>query len=70
MSGELTFPYGDVYPGMASETSNLAVPDSDKMDALNEDAEIAKTASTTESSTKNVMIALGVLALLVVFFGG
>ena len=71
MYGELTIPMGDIYPNAKTgETSNLAVPDSDKMEALNDDVETAKTASNTETSTKKIMMALGVLALLVIFFGG
>lgn len=60
----------DVYPNMGKvETSTNVTPDVSDQDALNEDVAIAENASVTESGSKKILIALGILVLVVVFLG-
>ena len=70
-NNELGFAFADLYPNYGGvDTSNLAVPETDDLDALNEDTKTAEEASQTEARSKNIFIALGVMVALVVFFGG
>lgn len=60
----------DLYPNFAgTDTSNNATPDVSDQDALNEEVATAEKASVTESSRRNVLLALGILVGLVVIFG-
>lgn len=71
MAGELAFSFKDLYPSWAGiETSNLATPEVDDQEALNESVEVAEESTTTEAKKKNILIALGVIVALVIFFGG
>ena len=68
---ELKFSMTDMYPNFSGvETSNLAVPEVDDQDALNEDTATAEEATVMEASKKSIFLAIAVLVLLVVFFGG
>ena len=68
---KLNFHFSDLYPGMSmKETSTEASPEMADQIVLNEDADIAEKSSLESASKKNVLLALGVLAALVVFFGG
>ena len=70
MSDGLGLYFKDLYPNFSGvDTSNLATPSTDDQDALGEDVEIAEKVTTTESSKKNILLALAVLVALVVFFG-
>ncbi len=70
-NNEMCFSMSDLYPNMGGvDTSTLATPEVDDLDALNEDVKIAEASTKTEASKKNIFIALGVLVALVVFFGG
>lgn len=69
--GELNFAYSDMYPAFSGvDTSNLATPDVDDQDALNEDVDVAEGSSSTEAPKKAIFLAILVLVLLVIFFGG
>lgn len=60
----------DLYPNFSGiETSDLATPQVNDQDALGEDVATAEKATLTESSKKNILLALAVLCGLVVFFG-
>lgn len=60
----------DLYPNYNGlETSNKVIPESNDQDAMGEDVEVAEKSSVTESSKKNILIALGLLIALIVFFG-
>ena len=60
----------DLYPNYAgTDTGVNANPDVDDQDALNENVSSAEKASVTESSKKNIFLALFVLVCLVVLFG-
>lgn len=68
---ELSFSYADMYPTFSGvETSALATPEVDDQDALNEDVKVAEGSSVTESPKKKIFLAILILALLIVFFGG
>lgn len=69
---ELMFAMADLYPNMGGlDTSTLAVPETDDLEALNNDTKASEEANVhTEARSKNIFIALGVLLALVVFFGG
>lgn len=70
-NNELGFAYSDLYPNWGGiDTSQLATPEVDDQDALNEDTNISEKASSTESSKRNIFLALAVLLGLVIFFGG
>lgn len=69
-NNELQFGFSDLYPNWGGiDTSQLAVPESDDLDALNEDVKTAEEASQNARS-KNIFVALGLMVALVVFFGG
>lgn len=69
---ELSFAMSDLYPNMGGlDTSTLAVPESDDLEALNNDTKASEEANVnTEARSKNIFLAMGVLLALVVFFGG
>lgn len=68
---ELSFAYSDMYPTFGGvDTSTLATPEVDDQEALNEDVEVAENSSATEAPKKSIFLALLVLVLLVIFFGG
>lgn len=68
---ELGFAMSDLYPNFGGyDTSTLATPEADDLDALNEDATVSEKAVTHEARKKNIFLALGVLLALVFFFGG
>ena len=69
MSDGLGLYLSDLYPNMTAGTSERSTPDVDDQDAMHEDTEIAENASSIESSSKNIFIALAVIALMVVFLG-
>lgn len=70
-NNELGFAMADLYPNFGGfDTSTLATPESDDLNALNEDTSITEQAKTTEVSKKSVFLALAVLVALVIFFGG
>lgn len=70
MSDGLGLHISDIYPGLGiMDTNTKVVPDVDDKDALNEDTTVAEQASTTESSKRNVLIALAVIAAMVIFLG-
>lgn len=70
MSDGLGLYLKDLYPNyMGVDTSNLASPSVDDHDALGEDVATAEKVSLTESSKKNILLALGVLVALIIFFG-
>lgn len=70
-NNELGFSMADLYPNFGGvDTSTLATPEVDDLDALNEDVKNAEKSSAKESSSKSVFLALGVMVALVVFFGG
>ena len=70
-NNELSFSMSDLYPNFGGvDTSTLATPEVDDLDALNEDVKIAEASTKTEASKKNIFIALGVLIGLIIFFGG
>ena len=69
--GSLDFNMRDLYPTMGiNETSTDVIPEADDMEALNENAGDAQTASTHFARGKNILIAVGVIVALVVFLGG
>ena len=70
-NNELLFSMADLYPNMGGvDTSNLATPEVDDQDALNEDVAIAEESSTTEARGKKIFLAMAVLLALIIFFGG
>ena len=70
-NNELVFSMSDLYPNWGGiDTSQLAVPETDDLEALNEDAKTAEESRTTTASRKNILLAFGVLIALVIFFGG
>lgn len=70
-NNELNFAFADLYPNYGGyDTSTLATPESDDLDALNEDTTVAEESKTTEARGKNIFLALMVFVAIVVFFGG
>ena len=68
-NNELGFSFSDLYPNMGKmETSELAVPENDDLEALHEDTNAVDTA-TNETSNKKIFLALGILFALVIFLG-
>lgn len=68
---KMGFSYADLYPTYSGvDTSNLATPGVDDQDALNENVEAAENASVKEANKKSVFLTIGVMILLVIFFGG
>lgn len=69
--GELSFAYADLYPNFGGvDTSNKVQPENDDQDALNEDVAMAEKSNPIEASKTSVFATLGILILLVIFFGG
>ena len=68
--GEMSFSWGDLYPAFTNyETGNMATPDAEDQDALNENADLAKKADVRTANPKFIWLAVGLVALLVIFFG-
>ena len=68
---ELGFSMSDLYPGASGiDTSELATPEADDQEALNENINVAEKSSGKEASKKNIFLALGVMVALIIFFGG
>lgn len=59
----------DLYPNMTADTSERSTPDVDDQDAMHEETQVAEKASATESSSRNIFLAIGIIALMVVFLG-
>lgn len=60
----------DLYPNFAGlDTTAETIPEAEDKDALHEDMEQAEKVSVKESSKKNILLALAVMAGLVIFFG-
>lgn len=70
-NNELGFAMADLYPNYGGfDTSTIATPEVDDLEALNEDTTTAEESSATEARSKNIFMALAVMVALVVFFGG
>ena len=68
--GELAFTMGDLYPAMSTfETGNLANPDADDQQALNENASLANKTDVKTARPKFVWLAVGVIVAVVVLMG-
>lgn len=68
---ELGYSFADLYPSWGgTDTSNLATPETDDLEALGEDTKTAEESSTVQARSKNVFVALIILGALVVFLGG
>lgn len=66
----MTFHWGDLYPAESTfETGNLANPDSENQEALNEDADIAKAADAKTARPKFIWLAVGVIVGVIVLMG-
>ena len=67
----LAFAMADLYPNFGgADTSTIVTPEVNDQEALNEDVKIAEESSYTESSKKNIFIALGIIIALIIFLGG
>lgn len=67
---QMDFTFGDLYPAMTNlETGNKTNPEAEDQAALNENAEVSEEVSNRSSRPRFIWLALGVIALLVVFFG-
>ena len=70
-NNELNFSMSDLYPNWGGiDTSQLAVLESDDLEALNEDEKVAEASKVATASNKNIIIAIIVFIALTVFFGG
>lgn len=70
-NNELSFAMSDLYPNFGgTDTSNLAVPEADDLDALGEDSKQAENVGIKEARTKNIFVALAIIIALVIFLGG
>lgn len=69
--GSMDFAYGDAYPNMTgvTETGLLANPDKDDQEALAESDKDSDTADITQPRKYMVLVAIGLIVALVVFFG-
>lgn len=68
---ESNYAFADLYPNWGGvDTSNLAQPEPDDQEALNENVSVAEEATTSQAKSKNIFLALLVLVALVIFFGG
>ena len=68
--GEMLFTMGDLYPAMSTfETGNLANPDADDQNALNENAALAEKTDVKHARPKFVWLAVGVIVAIVVMMG-
>lgn len=71
-TGRMDFYVGDAYPNFMAgtgETGFLATPDKEEQAVLNEDPETAEKADASSSRKSMIFLALGLIILLVVFFG-
>lgn len=67
----MDFKFRDLYPTMGiSETSTDVIPEADDMEALNENAKDAQTASKKFARGSKMLLAVGVLLAVIVFLGG
>lgn len=70
-NNELSFSMSDLYPNWGGiDTSQLAVPESDDLEALNENEKVAEESKVAVASNKNIIIAIIVFIALTIFFGG
>lgn len=70
-NNELNFSMSDLYPNWGGiDTSQLAVPETDDLEALNESEKVVEESKVSTASNKNIILAIGVFIALVVFFGG
>ena len=70
---DIKFCFGDPYPNMINsscETGLLANPDKDDQVALEESEDVSEKADVTSPTKSKVFMAVLMIALLVVFFGG
>ena len=70
---DIKFCFGDPYPNMINsscETGLLANPDKDDQVALEESEDISEKADVTAPTKSKVFMAVLMIALLVVLFGG
>ena len=66
----MDFSFGDLYPAMTPlATEHIANPDAEDQAALNENAGAAVETSIKESRPRFILLAVGVVALLAIFFG-
>ena len=67
----MDFAMRDLYPAMGlAETSTEVIPDADDMEALNENATEAQTASKTFARGKFMLLGAGIMVALIVLLGG
>ena len=70
---DIKFCFGDPYPNMINstcETGLLANPDKDDQVALEESEDVSEKADVTSPTKSKVFMAVLMIALLVVLFGG
>ena len=69
--GSMDFAYGDAYPNLTgiTETGLLANPDKDDQEALAESENNADKTDITQPRKYTILIAIGLIVALVVFFG-
>lgn len=70
---DIKFCFGDPYPNMLNstcETGLLANPDKEDQVALEENENVSEKADVTAPTKNKVFMAVAMIALLVVFFGG
>lgn len=69
--GSMEFAYGDAYPNITGipETGLLANPDKDDQEALAEAETDADKTDITQPRKYTVLVAIGLIVALVVFFG-
>lgn len=66
----MDFSIGDLYPAMTlNATEHLANPGVEDQEALNENADVSKNATTKASRPKYIWLAVGVVLAIVVFMG-
>ena len=70
-NNELGYAMSDLYPNFGGyDTSTLATPEEDDLEALNEDTKIAEESKSTGAKSKNIFVALFIFISLIIFFGG
>lgn len=70
--GRMDFYVGDAYPNFMAgtgETGFLATPDKEEQEVLAEDPKTADKADVGHSRTSMIFLGVGLIVLLVVFFG-
>lgn len=68
----MDFYVGDAYPNFVAgtgETGFLAQPDAEQQEALAENENVSTEADMTTSRPKLIFLAIGLIILLVIFFG-